>query len=111
VKQSQSKPSTSKKQDTSENTLPSFASKCGILSDLWFDYGDDEDFKDFMAYNDLGLPIAYAIHGEIVLPTDLAKQYVNETFDLFAKSLGLDPQGEWWNLEEMFESSLNLENE
>jgi hypothetical protein len=111
VKQSQSKPSTSKKQDTSENTLPSFASKCGILSDLWFDYGDDEDFKDFMTYNDLGLPIAYAIHGGIVLPTDLARQYVNETFDLFAKSLGLDPQGEWWNLEEMFESSLNLENE
>ena len=94
-----------------ENTLPTFTKKCEILSGLWFDYRNDIEFKDFMEYNDLGLPIAYAIHGEIVVPTELAEQYVNETFDLFAESLGLDPKAEWWNLDEMFEASINLENE
>jgi hypothetical protein len=92
-------------------TLPTFTKKCEILSDLWFDYRNDIDFKDFMEYNDIGLPLAYVIHGEIVQPTEIAKQYVSETFDLFAESLGLDPQGEWWNLDEMFEASLNKEAE
>ena len=94
-----------------KKTFPTFSKKCEILSDLWFDYQNDEDFKDFMEENDLGLPIAYAIHGEIVLPTENAKKYVHETFELFAKFLGLDPQREWWNLDEMFEASINLENE
>jgi hypothetical protein len=94
-----------------ENISPTFTKKCEILSELWFDYRNDIEFKDFMEYNDLGLPIAYAIHGEIVVPTQLAEQYVNETFDLFAESLGLDPKEDWLNLEDMFEDSLNLENE
>ncbi len=94
-----------------ENTFPTFSKKCEILSELWFDYRGDDDFKDFMAYNDIGLPLAYVLHGEIVQPTELAKQYVNETFELFAESLGLNPNDEWWNLDEMFESSLNKENE
>jgi hypothetical protein len=81
------------------------------LSELWSDYRDDEDLQDFMKHHDLGLPIAFALHGELVLPTELAKQYVNETFELFAESLGLDPKDEWWNLEDMFQDSLNLENE
>ena len=94
-----------------ENTSPTFSNKCGILSELWFDYRNDEDFKDFMEYNDIGLPLAYVIHGEIVQPTEIAKQYVEETFELFAESLGLNPNDEWWNLDQMFESSLNKENE
>jgi hypothetical protein len=93
-----------------ENTSPTFTNRCKILSDLWFDYRQDEDLKDFMEYNDLGLPIAYAIHGEIVMPTELAKQYVNETFELFAESLKLDANHEWWNLDEMFEASLMEED-
>jgi hypothetical protein len=64
-----------------------------------------------MEYNDIGLPLAYVIHGEIVQPTEIAKQYVEETFELFAESLGLNPNDEWWNLDQMFESSLNKENE
>ena len=83
-----------------------FSNRCRILSELWFDYRNDADLKNFMEYNNLGLPIAYAIHGEIVLPTELAKQYVNETFELFAESLGLDPQRDWLNVDEMFETSL-----
>jgi|688.fasta_scaffold204570_3 hypothetical protein len=94
-----------------KETLTTFSKKCEILSDLWFDYGDDVDFKDFMKENDLGLPIAYAIHGEIILPTEKAKKVVNETFEMFAKFLGLDPKNEWWNLDQMFEASINLENE
>jgi hypothetical protein len=90
---------------------PNFSLRCKILSDLWFDYRNDEDLKDFMNHNDLGLPIAYAIHGGIVLPTESAEQYVNETFEMFAESLGLDPQDEWYHLEEMFETSLMEEDE
>jgi hypothetical protein len=89
-----------------EKTFPTFTKKCEILSDLWFDYRQDEQFQDFIEYNDLGLPLAYAIHGEIVQATELAKQYINETFELFAFSLeGVDPDEDWQSLDEMLEAS------
>ena len=86
-----------------ENTSPTFSNKCGILSELWFDYRNDEDFKDFMEYNDIGLPLAYVIHGEIVQPTEIARQYVEETFELFAEALGVNPNEDWGTLGEMLD--------
>jgi hypothetical protein len=37
--------------------------------------------------------------------------YVDETFDSLANWLNIYPYMEWWNLEQMLESSLNKENE
>ncbi len=48
---------------TMETTLDN---KLSILSQLWLDYRDDEEFTDFIEYNDLGLPLAYAISNDIV---------------------------------------------
>jgi hypothetical protein len=49
------------------------------LGELWLKYRSDEEFEDFLDYNDLGLPIAYAIANNIVKPLDLAKSFVDET--------------------------------
>jgi hypothetical protein len=59
-----------------------FKKRCLILSDLWLNYRDDEQFEEFIKYNDLGLPLAYAISEEIVVATDSAKSTINETFEL-----------------------------
>ena len=82
-----------------------FTSRCEILAELWLDYREDEQFKDFIDYNDLGLPLAYAIDGEIVLPTEIATQYVNETFELFAEALGVESDYDWTSLNQMLEFS------
>ena len=56
----------------SEITTTPFSSKCEILGELWLKYrADYPDLEDFIEYNDLGLPIAYAIANDIVKPLDI----------------------------------------
>lgn len=65
----------------------SFKTKASILGELWIDFKGEEEFADFIEYNDLGLPLAYMISNEIVKPTVLAERFVNETFDLLLGAL------------------------
>ena len=81
-----------------------FSSRCQILGQLWLNYRDEEAFADFVEYNDLGLPLAYALREEIVHSTSIAENLVNETFDLLLSSLGLEDTG-FEELEAIFESS------
>lgn len=70
-----------------------FMNRARILAELWMDYRDDEEFKDFIEYNDLGLPLSYAIAEGIVERTDLASGFVNEAFDILLSALGVDDTG------------------
>lgn len=85
--------------------------KLKILSDLWLNYRDEEAFEEFVDYNDIGLPLAYAIHTEIVPPTPRSDLYIQETFDMLLASLGfVNEEGDvvdngWNDLEEMLSSS------
>lgn len=79
-----------------------FENKCDILADLWLNLRYDEEFVDFISYNDLGLPLAYALSEGIVEPTDLAKSFINETFTMLLGTLGLEDTDEGYgNLSEM----------
>ena len=71
---------------TSEN-------KANILSELWLGYKNDENFEDFFSYNDLGLPLAYAIANGIVKATEVSNRFINETFTLLLASLEVDDEG------------------
>lgn len=76
-----------------DSTTTPFSNKCQILSDLWITYKGDEEFADFIEYSDLGLPLAYAISNDIVKSTDLAENFINETFDLLLAGLGIEDTG------------------
>jgi hypothetical protein len=71
----------------------SFETQCDILAQLWIEHRQDEDFKDFVEYNDLGLPLAYFISEGVALPTPLAETYVGETFDLLLFALDVEDTG------------------
>lgn len=71
----------------------SFDNKVIILADLWLNYRSDSEFEDFIQYNDLGLPLAYAISEGIVKPTELATNFINETFDLLLAGLDVEDTG------------------
>jgi hypothetical protein len=73
--------------------MTTFESKCVILSDLWLNYRDDEQFEDFIQYNDMGLPLAYALSEGIVKGTELSNKFIDETFDLLLAGLGIDDTG------------------
>jgi hypothetical protein len=73
---------------TDSATTP-FSNKCDILAELWTEYKNDSQFQDFFDYNDLGLPLAYAISTQVISSTKLAENFVGETFDLFLDVLGI----------------------
>jgi hypothetical protein len=78
----------------------SFETRCEILSDLWLNYKADDEFTEFIQYNDLGLPLAYAISEGIVENTPPAENFINETFELLLAGLGIEDEG-FENLDEM----------
>jgi hypothetical protein len=71
-----------------------FTDKCEILGELWMDYREDEEFTDFIEYNDLGLPLAYMFSSGIVItPTGQAEDIIEETFDIFLTAMNLEDTG------------------
>ena len=73
--------------------MTTFENKCIILSDIWLNYRNDEQFEDFIEYNDMGLPLAYAISEGIVKSTELAESFVNEAFDLLISAVDVEDTG------------------
>jgi len=67
-------------------------------------YRDDQDFIDFIEYNDLGLPLAYAIFNNIVDSKPSAVEMINETFSLLLAALNIDDEG-FQLLDELFDLS------
>lgn len=72
----------------------SFENKCEILSELWLSYRDDDNFKDFVLYNDISLPLSFMISEGIVEKTgEMAESYIEETFSLLLTAVDLKDMG------------------
>jgi len=66
-----------------------FETKCEILSDLWMNYKTDLEFKEFIEYNDIGLPLAFALSEEMATANERGKTFIQETFTLLLASLDI----------------------
>lgn len=75
-----------------------------ILAELWLSYRQDDEFQDFIEYNDIGLPIAYAIDNGIVKPTELSDVFVRETFGLLLAGLEIDEDTGFETLDDVFQA-------
>ena len=84
--------------------MNNFENKTTILAELWMNYRDDDQIKDFIDYNDLGLPLAYLITNEIVIPTNQSDIYINESYDLLVAALEVEDI-EYESLDEMMDGS------
>ena len=88
--------------------MTGFKSKCVILGSLYANYGQDPEFRDFVEFNDLGLPLAYlSSEGLCELSTD-GERYIEETWTLFIKSLGIEDTG-FEDIDEVFQAALDNE--
>jgi hypothetical protein len=79
-----------------------FNKRCEILADLWTNYRNDEQFVDFVKYNDLALPFAYAIANDFV-DVSSAKAFVpfiDEGWNLLLAGIGVDDDN-FDNLDEL----------
>ena len=88
----------------SELATTPFSNRAEILGELWMDYRTDEEFQDFIQYNDLGLPLAYAYAEKIITKTALLEQYINESWELLLEGLGLEDIG-FESLSDLFGAS------
>ena len=70
------------------------------------DYRGDEEFKDFMEYNDLGLPMAYAISTGLVKSLSESELFINETFELLLASLEIEEDTGFESLDDLLGSHL-----
>lgn len=86
--------------------MTNFSDKTDILGDLYANYREDENFKDFIDFNDLGLPLAYLSREGLCEVSDDGERYISETWDLFIKSLGLEDTG-FEDLDDVFQASLD----
>ena len=77
-----------------------FATRCSILSEVWMSYRTDEVLEDFVTYNDLGLPLAFAIDSDLVAPTSQAEDMINETFDMLLEVFDLGDDG-WEDIDHL----------
>ena len=66
---------------------------------------DEKILKDFIDYNDIGLPLAYFTHTQLATPSEEARVFIDETFNLLCSSLEIDVDGEYNTLNEMFDKS------
>lgn len=81
-----------------------FENKISILSELWMNYRDDDNLEDFIKYNDLGLPLAYILYNEIAIQAPESGMYIDETYDLFIQSLGVEDK-EYTALDEILQAA------
>jgi hypothetical protein len=84
-----------------DTTSTPYSDRLAILADLWINYKADEQFVDFVEYNDLGLPLAYAIDNNIVKSTETAERFINETFELLLAGLEIDEDTGFETLDDM----------
>jgi hypothetical protein len=51
--------------------MTDFSSICDILGKLYANYKEDKNFRDFIEFNDLGLPLAYLTSENLCQPSDM----------------------------------------
>lgn len=70
--------------------MTDFVTQCVILGELYENYKEEKDFRAFIEYNDLGLPLAYlTAQGLVIEVSDDGRRYIADTFEMFIKSIKL----------------------
>jgi hypothetical protein len=73
--------------------MTDFSNICDILGSLYANHSEDKDFKDFIEFNDLGLPLAYLSSENLCELSADGERYIEETWTLFLASLKINDTG------------------
>ena len=85
--------------------MTDFTKVCEILGVLYANYKEDEEFKDFIDFNDLGLPLAYFASERLCEVSDDGARYITETWQLFLASMDIQDTG-WDSLDQIFAAKI-----
>jgi hypothetical protein len=67
--------------------------QCIILADFYINYKADNSVKEFIEFNDIGLPLAFLKSEGLCELNNNSEVYIQETFNLLLATLGVDDIG------------------
>ncbi len=70
-----------------------FSKKIEILGEFYITYRDDKELKEFIEFNDVGLPLAYLASEELCGVSEEGSEYINQTWVILMASLGIEDIG------------------
>jgi hypothetical protein len=73
--------------------MTTFENKCAILADLWINFRYEEEYKDIIAYNDLGFPFAYAVDSGIIDSNERVSSFIDEAWTMLLSAIGTEDTG------------------
>lgn len=71
--------------------MTDFYIKCQILSEFALKY--EEEYKEFIEFNDIGFPLAYFHNEGLALVKVDGERFVEETWDLLLAELDIEDTG------------------
>ena len=78
-----------------------FSNQINILGEFYINYREDSELKDFLEFNDIGLPLAYLASEGLCEISEDGKKYVAESWEMFLLAMGITDDG-FENLGEIF---------
>jgi hypothetical protein len=102
-----SKPKNENTQTVSSTT---FENKALILGQLWIRNEEEEEWADFFKYNNLGLPLAFALAEDIINHSESLEKYINETWKLLLESMEIEDTG-FEDFDELIEKQEEYEDD
>ena len=78
-----------------------FSNQANILGEFYINYREDSELKDFLEFNDIGLPLAYLASEGLCEISEDGKKYVAESWEMFLLAMGITDEG-FENLGEIF---------
>ena len=78
-----------------------FSNQANILGEFYINYREDSDLKDFLEFNDIGLPLSYLASEGLCDISEDGKKYVAESWEMFLLAMGITDEG-FENLGEIF---------
>jgi hypothetical protein len=82
--------------------------KALILGQVWVGLKSETEWRDFIWYNDVGLPLAFAFSEQIITHTVELEKYINETWDLLLEAMELEDIG-FEDIQDLFDAQDNAE--
>ena len=73
--------------------MTNLESQIDILGNFYINYKDDKSVKEFIEFNDIGLPLAFLVSEGLCEPTEIALAYIQETFNILLATLGVEDIG------------------
>jgi len=91
-----------------EDNMTDFDNQVNILGQFYSDYREEKDFKEFIEYHDIGLPLAYLSAEGLAIPSESGRNYILDTFELFLQTIGVTDTG-FETLDDVLDASQELD--